>query len=150
MSKLPKKTGKNWAIVAAIFSSLFAIMMGFVVVFGSGLGGFYFGEWVVGFMIVLIGFIIVKGMVAREVRSKVKYERGDADVFTNDGSDIICVIVMGIIINVIAKLIPSSILVAIGAYVIFYYVYKAMCETPELELYAKYNRVNKRKSSKND
>ena len=150
MSELPKKTKRNWSVVATVVGSLFFLTFAFVSIFGPGQGGRHLGAWTAHLLFVLAGFFIIKANAARKIRSEVKFEAGDADIFTNGWYDLLSMVAMGVIVNIFNALIvsPINLYVEIALFIPFYFIYRNIFELPELELYAKYNKVKKVKKGK--
>ena len=146
MSKLPKKTGPNWAFLAAIVGGYIFLFFAFGVIFGSVRGGSYLGGWSFNCVLALIGFAITKSLVARNVRAKVKYEIGDADVFTDEWADLVWILILGTVISIgfAFETSPLKYIVAAALFVPFYYLYKWFYEEAELILY-KNSRTKKGK-----
>ena len=141
MAKIPKKTGTNWGLIATIIGGVVFLSVSFAMIFGPAMGGHHLGNFAFGCIMSAIGFAITKNLVVKKARAKVKYEKNDADVFTNGWSDLLCIIIMGIIICIINGMTTMSIKYLIMAvlFVPFYYIYKSIFEKAELEFYAKYN-----------
>ncbi len=161
MTKIPKKNGLNWNVFFTVAFGLVVLMILFYDTLGAVDGGRAFANWGIRALIVWMIYAAMKDLARKKVRTKVKYENGDNDVFVDAWADLLYVLIMGIVTNMINVIIEingvseeiSSIkllITPIAVAIPFYLIYKAVHEPYEIEMYKKCEEDNREENKKEE